>query len=196
MRVGSQDFSVCDTRGGLGSSCLWPGSAAQPCTPAAPACQPQFPARPAYLSLISASLLPRRASYLQARPDASPSRFEVSVLRICCSRRCPGDGVLLPVPGQRAPHVGWLMGLGGISVIDGSKALLREWSLFLQKFGGGYPPWDDVPRSPSCCCTGAQGGLDGTIGLVNYSPLFARRKFVEGFRPSIYISGRKINWKH
>lgn len=133
MRVGSQDFSVCDTRGGLGSSCLWPGSAAQPCTPAAPACQPQFPARPAYLSLISASLLPRRASYLQARPDASPSRFEVSVLRICCSRRCPGDGVFPPVPGQRAPHVGWLMGLGGISVIDGSKALLREWSLFLQK---------------------------------------------------------------
>lgn len=55
---------------------------------------------------------------------------------------------------------------------------------------------NDLPHSPSCCCSGAQGGLDGANGLVNYSPLFIKREFVEGLRQSIYISWRKRNWKH
>lgn len=93
--------------------------------------------------------------------------------------------------------VNLLQRLCGISVMNGSKALLREWALLLEKsnYLGRAALWGALPLSPSCC-TGAKGGLDGTNGLVNDSPLFMSRGFVEGLRQSICISWRKRNWKH
>lgn len=81
---------------------------------------------------------------------------------------------------------------------------------------GPTDPEQSRPSGPgcgSCCCpvlldmTGGSGGLwerrpsakmgsDRANGLGNYSPLFIRIKFVEGFRQSICISWRKRNWKH
>lgn len=53
-----------------------------------------------------------------------------------------------------------------ISVMNGSKALLREWSLLLEKsnYLGRAAPWSALPLSPSCC-TGAKGDWMGPMAL-------------------------------
>lgn len=126
------------------------------------------PAAPlAHLRLISASLLVR---------DNSCESFPGSA-------RCQP----LTLPGFTGFHfANLLQRLCGLSVMNGSKALLRN--PYSQKNSTIWGGWDDLPPSPSCWCTGAKGGLDGANDLVNYSPLFIRGEFVEGLRQSIYIS--------
>lgn len=146
---GLQDFSVCHTWGGLGRTCLWLGSAAHPGTPAPPACHPQLLAALAHLTFISASLLP---SCLQDQPGASPSRFkalQVSILQVCCSSSTGlGMAFLYSCPLAVSTAWGWLMGMCVTAVMNGSQALLKESSLFLQKCNhlgkvptvGGFAP--------------------------------------------------------